>query len=82
MLDSASPPIEVGFHPIANLFPLMEGPEFYALVADIKANGLHHLVVVFKGAILDGRNRYRACQEAGIAVRVRPNTRVTTRLAT
>jgi hypothetical protein len=54
------------FHPLADIFPLMEGAEFDALVADIKKNGHHARIVLKDGMILDGRNRYRACRKLGI----------------
>jgi hypothetical protein len=57
---------ELKFHPIADLFPLMQSPELDALVADIKANGLREKVDLYQGKILDGRNRYRALQRLGI----------------
>ncbi|SRR6266498_4262146 len=58
----------VDFHPIADIFPLMEdgSPEFEELVKDIDANGLTDPVVLYEGMILDGRNRYRACQKLGL----------------
>src|ERR1700730_11181751 len=60
----------LSYHPLANIFPLLEGEEFDALVEDIRDNGLiEHIVFLWVGdeeQILDGRNGYRACLEAGV----------------
>ena len=63
--DAANPK----FHPLSEMFPLMQGEEYSLLVADIAANGLRDPVIELDHMILDGRNRYRACNEAGVAVR-------------
>ena len=55
----------LAFHPLANVFPLLEGEAFDALTADIAASGLCEPVWLYEGQILDGRNRYRACQRLG-----------------
>src|SRR6476661_7062690 len=65
--DASGAAIE--FHPLANMFPLMEGAEFESLVQDIKTNGLRETIVRHEGKILEGRNRFRACLQAGVAPR-------------
>jgi ParB-like chromosome segregation protein Spo0J len=55
------------FHPLVKIFPEMEEFAFAELVADIKANGIREPITIYKNQILDGRNRWRACQKLGIA---------------
>jgi len=62
------------YHPIASIFPLLEGQEFEDLKANIQRNGLIESVTVFEGKILDGRNRHRACTELGINLETRKFT--------
>jgi len=50
-------------HPIAALFPDMPAADFNALVEDIRHRGVKVPILVHRGQILDGRQRYRACQE-------------------
>ena len=58
--------MKLEFHPIANCWRLIEGDDFDNLVRDISANGLHNPIVLYEDKILDGRNRYRACELAGV----------------
>lgn len=59
------------FHPLANIFPLIEGQAFTELVSDIRANGVREPIWMYENQILDGRNRYRAAKEAGIGCEIR-----------
>src|SRR5262245_20228479 len=54
------------FHALATRFPWRNGEDFDELVADIRTQGLREPIVMFEGKVLDGRNRYRACVEAGV----------------
>lgn len=56
-------------HPVASMFPLLDpaSDQFKKLLISIKHNGLWDPIVLDgEGRILDGRNRMRACIEAGI----------------
>jgi ParB-like chromosome segregation protein Spo0J len=57
-------------HPACAVWPQMTEPELDALAATIKQSGLLVPIIVMpNGAILDGKNRWLACQRAGIAPR-------------
>jgi N6-adenosine-specific RNA methylase IME4/ParB-like chromosome segregation protein Spo0J len=49
----------------------MAQAELQALADDIKANGQQHPITTYQGEIIDGRNRWLACEMAG----VKPTTR-------
>jgi hypothetical protein len=57
-----------GVHPFAEAYPLMPDGENAELAADIVVNGLLHPPVLYKGLILDGRERCRACKQAGVPI--------------
>jgi hypothetical protein len=59
-----------GVHPFADQFPMLLPAEMDELVESVKANGLRNPIVLVrledKSLILDGRNRFAACQRAEV----------------
>jgi len=53
-------------HSAATLFPMMDAVALQGLADDIREHGQREPVVLFHGAVLDGRNRLRACELAGV----------------
>src|SRR6516165_3106069 len=52
-------------HPLANMFPMIEGSAFDELKRDIAAQGILEPIRLYQGMILDGRNRYAAAKACG-----------------
>ncbi|MBL4884962.1 MAG: hypothetical protein JKY95_10565 [Planctomycetaceae bacterium] len=53
-------------HDSAGLFPMMDAEQYSGLKEDIELNGCKEDIVLWRGKIIDGRNRLKACQEIGI----------------
>lgn len=54
------------YHELANIFPMMSESEIQELGNDIKENGQQESIIVYEDKILDGRNRFQACQIAEV----------------
>lgn len=52
-------------HPAAEQFPMLEGDDFVQFVIDIRDNGQSDKAVFRGKELLDGRNRYAACEILG-----------------
>lgn len=59
------------FHPISTIFPMMEEKDFNDLVADIAKYGQREIIIVYENKILDGRNRFMACEKLKRTPRIR-----------
>src|ERR1700736_5930629 len=57
---------DLQLHPLCELFPPMSQSELQALAEDMRNRGQLEPIIVCNGKILDGRNRYRACEIAGV----------------
>lgn len=55
------------FHPLANIFPLIEGQAYQDLMADVLKHGVREPIWIYEGMILDGRNRYRAATAMNVS---------------
>lgn len=53
-------------HPACALLPMMSTASLREMAEDIKANGQQQPVILFEGRLLDGRNRLKACELAGV----------------
>ncbi len=56
-------------HPLAELFPMMDDDAFLDFAQDIEKHGQREPIIIYENKILDGRNRYKACQMLGFSPR-------------
>ena len=60
----------VEIHPIADILPPMPEPRYERLEESVAVDGQQVRGTLFQGKLLDGRHRDRACDAAGIQLRV------------
>jgi N6-adenosine-specific RNA methylase IME4 len=53
-------------HPLADLFPMMSDDDFARFADDVADRGQREAIVLLDGKILDGRNRFKACEKWGL----------------
>lgn len=53
-------------HPAAEIFPMLTSLDMANLAKSIREDGQKFPIIVHDGMILDGRNRFRACQINGV----------------
>jgi N6-adenosine-specific RNA methylase IME4 len=51
------------------IFPELSETEYNDLVEDLKQHGLRETIKTYKGKVVDGKNRLRACRDAGVTPR-------------
>jgi hypothetical protein len=64
--ENSYAPQGLEFHPLADLFPLLEGAEFDEFVKDVRVHDVRERIWLYEGKVLEGRNRYRAAAAAGV----------------
>jgi hypothetical protein len=57
-------------HPVAAMFPMLEGDEYENLRSSIKSYGQQKTILVQGDLLIDGRNRMKVCLDLGIEPRV------------
>ena len=65
-MDFLIPGCPYPISPLAHMFPPLSPAQYSRLLASIIAHGLIHPIVVWRGEIIDGLHRLRACLEAGV----------------
>lgn len=66
-MSTLTAPAITGVHPYADKFPMLPESELQELAESILQNGLRQPIVLTEdGLILDGRNRAKACEIAGV----------------
>jgi N6-adenosine-specific RNA methylase IME4/ParB-like chromosome segregation protein Spo0J len=65
----AGPTNQPEIHEVVYLFPRMSETEFAELKADIAQHGLQMPILRYRGKVVDGANRLKACIELGIIPR-------------